>query len=408
VTTATSTTASINLLSSKSFAGGHPAEQYRWLRENSPVYWHDEPDGPGFWAVTSYELVREASKRTQDFTSTFGILIENFPDDQLAFLRSMILHMDPPTHTFYRRLVGGLFTPKRAGLWRQQISDTVSSILDDASERTECNLVEDIAGKLPSYVIADLLGIPHEDGAMLYNFTEIVHSAADTVTIDQRMAAMMEIVNYGAQVRAEKLANPTEDLASRMIHSQIDGRALNETEFTSFFVLLIDAGGDTTRNLIGGAMATLLSNPVLYEQLRTTSPENMPVAVDELLRYHSPVIYMRRNATTDTTLGGTKIAAGDKVVLYYGAANRDASVFDRPEELVLDRTPNEHMAFGGGGPHFCLGSNFGKIEIVEMMNQLPRRLENLRLTAEPTWLASTFISGPTHVPVAYTPTRSIK
>ncbi|HEV7789980.1 MAG TPA: cytochrome P450 [Pseudonocardia sp.] len=398
----------IDLLSSKSFAEGHPVEQYRWLRGNSPVYWHDEPDGPGFWAVTTYDLVREVSKRPDVFSSAAGgIMINDFPPEELEFFRTMILVMDPPKHSFYRRLVGGLFTPKRAALWTDSIGDTVRAILDEVCERGECDLVEDIAGKLPSYVIAELLGIPRADGERLYVLTEIMHSAPDVVTDAQRSAAMGEITGYAAQVRSDKLANPGDDLASRLVIAEVDGRRLTEQEFSSFFLLLVNAGGDTTRNLISGATVSLLRRRPLFERLRDESATLMPTAVDELLRFHSPVIYMRRTAVHDTVLGGVQIGAGDKVALYYGAANGDPAMFDHPDELVLDRTPNEHVAFGAGGPHFCLGSHFGRIEAHQMMSQLLARFGDLELAGEPTWLASNFISGPTHVPVRFTPSAPL-
>jgi cytochrome P450 len=398
------TTTGIDLLSSASFAGGHPVEQYRWLRENAPVFWHEETDGPGFWAVTGYEHIRAASKAPEIFSSwAGGIMINDFPPEELEFFRSMILVMDPPKHSFYRRLVGNLFTPKRAEGWRESIRDIVTSILDEASERTSCDLVEDIAGKLPSYVIAELLGIPRSEGAQLYQLTETMHGAPDVVSDEQRFGAMREITGYGSSIRAEKLAAPADDLASRLVTAEIDGRTLTEQEFTSFFLLLINAGGDTTRNLVGGAMVTLLERPEILERLRAEADTLMPSALEELLRFQSPVIYMRRTAVADTELGGVAITAGDKVGLYYGAGNGDASVFDRPQDVVLDRSPNEHLAFGGGGPHFCLGSHFGRIEGGEMIRQLLRRFGDLELAGEPTWLASNFISGPTHVPVTYTP-----
>jgi cytochrome P450 len=398
------TTTGIDLLSSASFAGGHPVEQYRWLRENAPVFWHPETDGPGFWAVTGYEHIRAASKAPEIFSSwAGGIMINDFPPEELEFFRSMILVMDPPKHSFYRRLVGNLFTPKRAEGWRESIRDIVTSILDEASERTSCDLVEDIAGKLPSYVIAELLGIPREEGTRLYQLTETMHGAPDVVDDEQRFGAMREITGYATRIRDEKLAEPADDLASRLVVAEIDGRTLTEQEFTSFFLLLVNAGGDTTRNLVGGAMVTLLERPQLLERLRAEVDTLLPSALEELLRFQSPVIYMRRTAVADTELGGVSIAAGDKVGLYYGAGNGDASAFDRPQDVVLDRTPNEHLAFGGGGPHFCLGSHFGRIEGGEMIRQLLTRFPDLAPAGEPTWLASNFISGPTHVPVTYTP-----
>jgi cytochrome P450 len=236
----------IDLSSSKSFVSGHPLEQYRWLRENAPVYRHEEPDGPGFWVVTTHELVREVSTH-------------------LEFLRIMMLAMDPPRHTQHRRLIGGAFTPKRAAQWRDSISETARPILDEVCERGECDLVTDIAGKLPSYVIAELLGIPRADGVRLYDLSEIIHSASNVVSEDERSAAM------GAEV---------------------DGQGLTEQEFSTFFMLLLNGGG---------ALA--------------------PTAVEELLRFQSPLIHLRRTALRDTELGGTRIAAGDKVVMYFGAAN---------------------------------------------------------------------------------------
>jgi cytochrome P450 len=398
-------TMTIDLLSSKSFASGHPVEQYHWLQENAPVYWHDEPEGPGFWAVTSAELVREVSKAPQVFSSAAGgILVNDFPPEELEFFRTMMLVMDPPRHSFYRRLVGPLFTPKLTAPWKDPIADTVRSILDEACELGECNLVEQIAGKLPSYVIAELMGIPRAEGSRLYRLTEIMHSAPDVVSDDERFGAMREITGYATQIRAEKLAEPAEDLASRLVQAEVDGRHLTEQEYTSFFLLLINAGGDTTRNLIGAATVSLLQQPGKLAWLRENLEGRMPTAIEELLRYQSPVIHMRRNATEDVRLGDVDILAGDKVVTYFGAANRDPAAFDRPDELVLDRTPNDHFAFGGGGPHFCLGSNFGRLEIREMLVQLFTRFPDLELTGEPTWLASNFISGPTEVPVRYTPT----
>jgi cytochrome P450 len=192
-----------------------------------------------------------------------------------------------------------------------------------------------------------------------------------------------------------------------LAQAEVDGRQLTAEEFTSFFLLLINAGGDTTRNLIGAATATLLRQPEKLAWLREDLDGRMSGAVEELLRYQSPVIYMRRTATEDFTLGDADIKAGDKLGLYYGAANRDPNAFDRPDELILDRSPNDHFAFGGGGPHFCLGSHFGRIEVKAMMTQMLTRFPDLELTGDPTWLASNFISGPIDVPVRYTPSKPL-
>jgi cytochrome P450 len=315
----------IDLLSSKSFAEGHPVEQYRWLRGNSPVYWHDEPDGPGFWAVTTYDLVREVSKRPDVFSSAAGgIMINYFPPEELEFFRTMILVMDPPKHSFYRRLVGGTHR--------------------DHALRTRCG----------------------------HRRTAVRRDGRD---------------HRRRRPGAQRQAGQPGRRPGQPVIAEVDGRRLTEQEFSSFFLLLVNAGGDTSRNLISGATVSLLRRRPLFERLRDESATLMPTAVDELLRFHSPVIYMRRTAVHDTVLGGVQIGAGDKVALYYGAANGDPAMFDHPDELVLDRTPNEHVAFGAGGPHFCIsvGSRH------QMMSQLLARFGDLELAGEPTWLASNFI-----------------
>jgi cytochrome P450 len=406
-----SDTITIDLLSSKTFAGGHPLEQYRWLRENAPVYRHDEPDGPGFWAVTTHELVREVSLHPEIFSSAAGgVRIFDYPPEKLEFLRNVMLYMDPPRHSHYRRLVGGVFTPKRAAQWRGSISETARAILDEVCERGECDLVTDVAGKLPSYVIAELLGIPRADGVRLHDLSEVIHAASDVVSENERSAAFGAIFAYGIQVRADKLADPGEDLATRMAQAEVDGQRLTEQEFSSFFALLINAGGDTTRSLIGGATLSLLVRPAQLQRLRADTGGSgalMPAAVEELLRFQSPVVHMRRTALRDTELGGIRIGAGDKVVVFYGAANRDPAVFDRPDELVPDRSPNDHLAFSGGGPHVCLGAHLSRIEIGEMMGQLVTRFPDMELTGEPTWSASNLASGPAHAPIRFTPSGPV-
>jgi cytochrome P450 len=401
-----STTPTIDLMSSKSFASGHPVEQYRWLRENAPVYRHEEPGGPGFWAVSTQQLVREVSMHPEIFSSAAGgTRIFDYPPDVLETFRTSMLFMDPPRHSHYRRLVGGAFTPKRAGQWRHSISETARAILDEVCEKGECDLVTDIAAKLPSYVIAELLGIPRADGVRLYDSIEIILAASDAASNDERSAARSDIYAYGTQVRADKLAAPGEDLASRLVHAEVDGQRLTEQDFDSLFFALLIAGGDTTRNLIGAATLSLLDRPAQLARLRADpacSGTLMPAAIEELLRFQSPVVHMRRTALRDAELGGVRIAAGDKVVMYYGAANRDPAVFDRPDELILDRTPNDHLAFGAGGPHFCLGAHLSRIEIGEMMGQLVTRLPDIELTAEPTWSASDFVCGPAHAPIRFT------
>jgi cytochrome P450 len=261
--------------------------------------------------------------------------------------------------------------------------------------------VEDIAGELPSYVIADMLGIPLEDGRRLYVLTEKMHSAS--VSQDESAMAVMEMMMYAADVRQRKLAEPGDDIASALVHGQVKGHGeLTAEEFNWFFLLLINAGGDTTRNAVGGGMLALFEHPDELSRLRADLDRLLPTAVEEILRWCSPVVvYMRRTALRDCTVGGVSVSEGDALALYYGAANRDPEVFESPETFKVDREPNEHIAFGGG-VHFCLGVHIARAEIQVMLRELLTRLPSIELAREPEWLDSNFISGPSHYAVEFT------
>ncbi|WP_405182650.1 cytochrome P450 [Nocardia sp. NBC_01377] len=404
----TTTQVPIDLWSSASFDAGHPVEQYHWLLDNAPVYWHDEPDGRGFWAVTKAELVRYASRLPEVFANRNGMTMYDLDPESLVRLRRMIMFMDPPEHAKWRRLVANEFTPRGAGRWAPFIDDLVEDILDEVSETGECELMTQVAGLLPSYVVAELLGVSRADGVRLYELTEIMHSALDAVTNEQRQGAQVEMMKFCTELHAAKLDHPDETLASRIAHAELDDTRIDVMDFNMFILLLINGGGDTVRNCVGSAVLSLLDDPRAMSHLRAESEELRSTSTEEFLRFQSPAIFQRRTATQNTRLGDVDIAEGDKVLLYYGAANRDPSVFANPDELVLDRDPNPHMAFGGHGPHYCLGAHIARLEISAMMGRLVTRLPDLRLAGEPTWLASNFISGPTYVPVEFTPTPRVR
>jgi cytochrome P450 len=270
-------------------------------------------------------------------------------------------------------------------------------------DRGECDLVTDLAGEMPSLVIADVMGIPRPDARRLYELTEIMHSAPGTVADDVRMSASIEMLSYASGVFAEKRTNPSDDLATVLVQAELDGDRLTDADLAWFFLLLINAGGDTTRNLVGAGMHALFEHPEQLAHLRTHVDDVgvLDTAIEELLRWVSPVVHMRRTATRDAMIGDTAVAAGDKVVLYYGAANRDAAAFADADRLDITRAPNDHLAFGGGGPHFCLGAPLARIEIRALLREILTRLPDLRPAGEPSWLASNFIFGPTHLPVHF-------
>jgi cytochrome P450 len=245
------------------------------------------------------------------------------------------------------------------------------------------------------------VGIPLDDGRRLYTLTERMHTATPTPEgLADGQAAFGEMMAYASDLRAAKAARPGADLASALLAAEIDGQRLSELEFNMFFMLLINAGGDTTRNLVAGGMLTLLRHPAELARLRR-EPSLVPSAIEEMLRYQSPVQQFRRTATRDATLGGRRIAAGQKVVVFYTSANRDEARFPEPDRFDVRRTPNEHVAFGGGGTHYCLGANLAHLEIRAIFDEVLARLDAIELAGPVTWLPSTFINGPRRMPVRF-------
>lgn len=395
--------ADIDLLSIASFAGDQPHDQFAWLRANAPVYRHVEPDGPGFWAVTRYHDVRAVGRDHERYSSSPTIMIGDSAEGDGFGDHVMMLMADPPVHTRMRRLVSREFTPRAAKVLQPRVQELATAIVDAVVEAGSCDLVTDLAGEMPSFVIADVLGIPLEDGRELYQHTEALHSSDEVVSAAERQAALGQMFAYARRVYAERRADPSDDLASLLANGDIAGEAIDETDFFLWFLLLVDAGGDTTRNLVGGGMKALFEHPTELARLRADVEGLMGPAIEELLRWVSPVIYMRRTATVDTELSGQAIAEGDKVVMYYGSANRDPACVDRPDQLDLGRTPNPHVAFGGGGPHFCLGAHLARIEIEALLREMLSRLDDLAPSGEAEWLGSNFIYGPTKLPVTFRP-----
>jgi cytochrome P450 len=397
----------IDLLDMANWSHGHPVEQYRWLRANAPVYWHPEPDGPGFWAVTRYDDVRTVSRQYQTFSSWRGgsMLVDPSPG-LLASVRLMMLNMDPPEHHRHRLLVQRSFVRAAAERMIDRVDALAAAIVDDVRERSECDLVHDLAGQMPSRTIASLMGIGGDDGVRLYELTEIMHTTDDSrYSPDVRRNASFEMLQFAHAVRAHKLVHPGDDLATELVNAEIEGDRLTADEFAWFFLLLVNAGGDTTRNLIAAGMHELFIRPDALAWLQADLAARLPDAVEELLRFTSPVAHFRRTATINTELAGVPIAEGDKVVVWYGAANRDETVFEAPDDLRLDRSPNPHIAFGHGGPHLCLGMHLARIEAIALLGALLRRLPDIAPTAPPERLASNFIAGITRYPVAFSPSQ---
>jgi cytochrome P450 len=392
----------IDLLSPASFAAGHPFAQYRWLRENAPVHWHEEPTGKGFWAVSRFKDVWEVDRDFQTYSSEPTIMISDpAAEAALGFGgHKMMLMMDPPQHTAFRKLIRSEFTLPVSADRTPRMNALARQIVDAVIAKGECDFVNDVAGEMPSYVIAELLGIPLDDGRELYKLTEIIHTATDAQSNQAGGMAVMKMFEYGRGVIDEKRARPRDDLATKLLQAEVDGRRLEDIEFLLFFLLLVDAGGDTTRNLLSSGLIALLENPDQLAWLKADLPARIPSAREELLRYTTPVVYMRRTAKHDAVLGGGRIREGDKVVMYFGSANRDPEKFERADVLDLSRAPNEHIAFGTG-PHGCLGQHIARIEIDAILMEVLTRMRDIEIVGEPEWLPSNFISGPKRLPVKF-------
>lgn len=383
-------------------AGGPPHELFARLRREAPVHRHAEQDGPGFWAVTRYDEVVEVSRDSATYSSfAGGTMVADATPEQLFVVRQMMLNMDPPQHTKLRALINKGFTPRMVAQLHERIGELARAIVDRVAQRGECDFVTDVAGELPSYVIAELMGIPLDDGRELYRLTERMHTADRSPEgLADGAQAIFEMMSYANGIRAEKRERPANDIASTLLAAEVDGEKLTDLEFDMFFLLLINAGGDTTRNLVAGGMLELLRRPDALAALRA-EPRLLPGAIEEMLRFCSPVVHFRRTATRDAVLGGQPIAAGDKVVIFYASANRDETVFPDPDTFDIGRSPNEHVAFGGGGVHFCLGANLARVEIRALFTEVLSRLHDMELAGPVERLRSNFINGPRHMPVRF-------
>ncbi len=394
----------IDLLSVAGYAGSQPNEQFAWLRTNAPVYRHPEPDGPGFWAITRYDDVKAVGRDHQTFSSQSTIMIADGSGEPSPFAdHTMLLVADPPLHTRMRRLVSREFTPRAATALQPRIRQLATLIIDQVAGRGECDLVADIAGEMPSLVIAEMLGISHDEGRRLYHCTQTIHASTEVASREERGDAIMTMFMSAQAAYADKRANPTNDLGSLIAHGAVDGELVDAIDFFLWFMLLVDAGGDTTRNLVGGGLQALFEHPDQLALLRSDIDAHLSSAREEMLRWVSPVVYMRRTATTDTEIAGQAVEVGDKVVVYYGAANRDPSAFDEPDRFDITRSPNPHVAFGGGGPHYCLGANLARLEIDAILRELLTRLPDLEPAGPVEWMGSNFIFGPSCMPVRFSP-----
>jgi cholest-4-en-3-one 26-monooxygenase len=382
-----------------------PHEGFDWLRENEPVSYHVRPDGVDFWAVTRYEDVVLAGKDWKRFSSLRGFTI----DDAVGGSELMMTSMDPPRHDSIRRLVNQGFTPRRVVKLEEHIRAITSGLIDRVGPRGESDFVVDLAAELPLVVILDMIGVPLSDRHKVFAWSNTMLGFEDPEYGNSREKATQAAM--GMYMYWEWLSNQADrerkdDLIQALLDAELEGgEKLTSMDIDAFLLLLVVAGNETTRNLIAGGMKTLFDNPAQW-QLLLERPELLVTGVEEMLRYISPVMHFRRTATEDVELSGTTVPEGSRVTLWFIAANRDPERFPDPHRFDVRRQPNEHVAFGAGGPHYCLGANLARLEIRIMFEELLKRLPDIRQAGEPARLRSNFISGIKHLPVAFTPAVS--
>jgi len=394
--------ASVDLIDPDIYVEGVPHETFAFLRREAPVFWHDDPDGPGFWAVTKHSDLVAVNRDTSLYSSFLrSSLFNEFPDELLGQQRMMLVNMDPPLHTRYRRLVNKGFTPRMVAELQDKVVERTRRILRAAAEKGEFDFVTDVAAELPLQVIAELMGVPEDDRYKVFDWSNRMIGSGDpeyAITPEDATAASLELFAYADELTARRLADPHEDLVSILAHAEIEGDRLSQLDIDLFFLLLTVAGNETTRNLISHGTLMLIENPDERRRL-LEDPGLLDTAVEEMLRCASPVMHFRRTATRDTVLHGQAIAEGDKVVIWHISANRDDDVFSDPMRFDVGRSPNDHVAFGGGGAHFCLGASLARMEIRVMFTELLRAMPDLELTGPVSRLRSNFINGVKHLPV---------
>jgi cytochrome P450 len=396
------------------FREGRAHEAFRYLRAHDPVSWHDavsEGDAriPGFWSVVKYEDVLAVSRDTATFSSARGINMYVDPENPSPSSGAgrMIIAMDPPRHVRLRRLVNRGFTPRMVAQLEPRIRAITTGILDEVAPRGRCDFVLDVAAPLPLAVICEMMGVARADWRLMFDATNQVLGAGDeeyqteerdrVQTVEHGRRALF---GHFARLLAERRQQPGQDLVSTLAGAEVDEEPLTDEEILYFCYLLILAGNETTRNAISGGVLALAEHADQRARL-IADPALLTTAIEEILRWTSPVLHMARVATRACELRGRSIERGQKVVMWYPSANRDEDVFPQPDRFDVERQPNEHLAFGHG-EHFCLGASLARLELRVMFEELLRRMPDLALTGPAERLHSTFIGGIKHMPVEFT------
>jgi cholest-4-en-3-one 26-monooxygenase len=398
----------LDLLDLDMFQRGEQDEVFARLRREAPVSWQEHPHGRGFWSVVQHGDVVTVNRDATLFSSEVGSISLLDPDERVNAVGAdtrgaMMIATDPPRHTRYRRLVNSGFTPRTMKAIEQSLAARATKIVDLVIEQGSCDFVTDVAAELPLQAIADIMGVPQQDRGRLFDWSNRMVGLDDPeyASTDGTVAST-ELYAYVNDLARQRRADPRDDIVTLLVNAEIEGDSLSQVEFDMFMLLLTLAGNETTRNSTSWGMWALIENPEQYALLRDR-PDLIDSAVEEILRWASPVLHFRRTATADTELHGQRIAKGDKVVMWHISANRDEQVFTEPFRFDITRSPNNHVAFGGGGPHHCLGAYLARMQLRLMIGEIVARIPDMRLEAQPELLRSNVLRGVKHMPVAFTP-----
>ncbi len=395
----------IDLIEPDQWTRGIPHDQLAWLRAEAAVYWHEtvQPGMSGFWALTRHADVQATNRDIDRFSSERGgvFLHEQSPEQRDRF--KSIIETDRPEHTRLRRLVNRGFTPRAIAEFEASYRTAVREILSGALARGSFDWVTDVATLLPAFAISELLGVPVEDRPQVIEWTNIISGSTDpelAADADAPMQAAISLYTYGTQLADQRRAQPQDDIVTTLI-TQVDGDALGAHEFEVFVLALAVAGNETTRTAMSQGMLALLDNPDQMALLRS-DPSLAGSAADEIIRWSTPIVYFRRTATCDIELHGVTIKEDDPVALYFMGANYDDTVFQEPFRFDVTRTPNPHVSFGGGGPHYCLGAHLAKFEIQVLLDELLAMTGSVSQAGDAVRLRSSWINGLKHLPVTAT------
>jgi cytochrome P450 len=401
-----------DITSHDTYTHGVPHATFDRLRAKSPVFWTEESDGSGFWSILRYDDALAVSRDVATFTSSKGIRLEEM-DEEETKARLTLMELDPPEHTRYRRLVSKGFTRRSVESYEEQIRELAVEVIEAALQQDEFDFVHAIAEELPMRMLGKLLGTSDDDGrklvawgdALLGNtdpdFTDFPVDLTDTDQfrmVPFRSPASIQIFQYAQEQAEDRRACPRGDVISQLLAPTIDGEPLTDLEFNNFFTLLVAAGNDTTRYTMTHAMHTLMNHPQLWDAWKA-NPDLTTTAVEEVLRTSSVTMHFRRTATRDIEMRGQQIKAGDKVAVWFNAANHDPEAFENPYRYDLARSQNDHMAFGRNGPHLCLGAWLARMEIRLVFQELMKRVDRFEPAGDVARLRSNFIAGIKRLPV---------